>query len=146
MPASDTFDVKDLKPLCSLIKETAGTFNEDLLQHELAFVRNVVISKLADSPENLDKYFAMVAGLHQDAFPNAYALHCVALTIRMSTASDEAIFSKVVNFLTSFRRCMKHDRKCLLVLLGFEKEETNNLTTGEIIKEFKKVSRKLCVQ
>jgi len=33
---------------------------------------------------------------------------------------------------------MKHNCSCHLVLLGYEKEETNNLTTGEIIMELQK--------
>ena len=66
--------------------------------------------------------------------------------------SDGFLDAKGLKPLCSMnRRCVKYDHmhetrpQCHLVLLGYRQEKRNNMTTSEIIMEFKKLSRKLCV-
>ena len=47
---------------------------------------------------------------YKTAFPTTYLLLSAGLTVRVSTATDEASFSSVVRILTPHSRCMTHER------------------------------------
>jgi len=47
---------------------------------------------------------------YKAAFPTIYLLLSAGLTVGVSTATCEVSFSSVVRILTSYRRCMTHDR------------------------------------
>ena len=67
------------------------------------------------------------------------------MTAGVSTDTCEASFWSVMRILTPYRKCMTHDRKCQLVLLGFEKNETAAVANKDIISEFSIKTRRLHV-
>jgi len=127
LPASKSFlDKEELQPLCSLVNSTTNSISKDLLDAETTIVKSIVSSKLPDvllnenTRKNLDQFLKWI-WKYKEAFPTIYLLLSAGLTVGVSTATCEASFTSVVRILTPYRRCMTHERKCQLVLLGFEK-------------------------
>jgi len=103
--------------------------------------KSIVSSTLPDvllnenTRKNLDQFLKWI-WKYKAAFPTIYLLLSTGLTVGVSTATCEASFSSVVRILTPYRRCMTHECKCQLVLLGFEKNETAAVANEDIISEF----------
>ena len=94
--------------------------------------------------KNLHNFFKWFCS-YKIAYPNIYKVLAAALTLGTSTATCEAGFSTVVRILTPYRRCMGQNRKCQLVYLAFEKEETEKLSDVEVFEEYRKKLRKMFV-
>jgi len=143
LPASNCFlDKEELQSLCTLGNSTTKSISEDLLGAEITIVQSSVSSKLPDvllnesTRMNLDLFLKWFSK-YKAAFPTTYLQLSRGLTVGVSTATCEARFSSMLRIFTSYRsRCMTHDRKCQLALLGFEKNETATVTNEDSISEF----------
>ena len=136
-PASNCFvDKEELQLLCSLVNSTTKSISEDLLDVETSIVKSIVSSKLPDVPWMKTPVWIWTSfwngfgSITQLFLPYA----CCWARAQVSTAKREASFSSVVRILTPYRRCTIDDRKCQLILLGFERNET--AANEDIICEF----------
>lgn len=151
LPCSEKFlDLSHLQPLTDLVRKTGAALDLFLLRHEVEVVRNIVKEQVASTCQEIrtaiDKFLEWFHRMElQTPFPNLHTLLCAALTIGASSATCEATFSTVARLLTPYRRCMNHERKCQLALLGFEKEKTAALSVAELMERFRRSSRRISV-
>ena len=148
LPASNCFlDKEELQPLCSFVNLTNKSISKDFLDAKTTIVKSIVSSASWCAFEWKHPYeFGPVlkwSWTYKAAFPIIYLLLSAGLTIGVSTTTCEASFFRVVKMLTSHRRCMTHDCKYQLVVLGFEKNETASVANEGIISEVSTKTRRL---
>jgi hypothetical protein len=141
-------DAEKMEPLIHLVSISSENsvirFSEKSLQHEIPVARKLVMTSPGSKAEKLD-VLADYMYRYKDAFPQVFTVICCALLLPASSATCEASFSTLTRLLTPYRKSMNVQRKQDLALLAYEKEETKQVSSEDLLPLFKENTRRLCL-
>ena len=118
---------KNIKEVCDLFPPAASSVESESLLAELEIFCNVISSQTDLKLESLQDV-ANFAFKKKEIFPSVNKAYQLLLTSPVSVAKDERCFSKLRIVKNCLRSTMKDERLNDLLVLGCEKDLTDNIT------------------